>query len=577
MRIVLLYPPPWKIPAPGEPADDRGDGPPTGFRETDVDADFFQMPYGLLSLAAQALRAGHQVKVLNLAWYPWSQVKEVIGRLRADLYGLSCFTANRRGVALVASCIREHHPQAHVVVGGAHATALPIELLEHYPAIDTVVLGEGEATFLELVERLESGQPTRGIEGTAYRADGRAQLGPPRARIAQLDSLASPHDYFDTHLFMTSRGCPGRCTFCAKNVVWGSKYRTHSVGYVLDTLAGALARLPLKMLLVKDDTFTTDRTRALEICNGIIDRGLSFIWSCDTRADVLDAELVRALRLAGCQRLSLGVESGSPAILHNIRKNVLPDAILEATELAKAVGLQVRYFMMLGNRGETAETFQQSLAFVQRAQPHQSIFACLSIYPGTPDFEELERAGVLSRELFFTENFQELKLPFDASAADTELMSEWFYAHLGVQDHHRPDVAEYEAILRRLGDYHAAHLDLGAALCAAERLEPAERHLRRALELGYPVPELVHNTLACVAARRGDFSRMDSELSQAMRGAPHRVLVQNLRAVSTWRAQRGRKPDRAPELVFCHDFELPEPRVQPMLPGPLPPRFADWS
>jgi anaerobic magnesium-protoporphyrin IX monomethyl ester cyclase len=138
-------------------------------------------------------------------------------------------------------------------------------------------------------------------------------------------------------------------------------------------------------------------------------------------------------------------------------------------------------------------------------------------------------------------------------------------------------VAEYEAILRRLGDHHAAHLDLGAALCAAGQLEPAERHLRRALELGYPVPELVHNALACVAARRGDFSRIESELSQAMRGAPHRVLVQNLRAVNSWRARGGPAQGRAPELVFCHDFELPEPAVQPMLPGPLPAHFADWS
>jgi anaerobic magnesium-protoporphyrin IX monomethyl ester cyclase len=543
MRIVLIYPPPWRIPAAGQSLETLADGPPEGFRATDVDVDFFQAPYGLLTLAAQAMRAGHQVKVLNLSNFPWLRVEQVIEQLPADLFGLSCFTANRRGVALVASCIRRHHPKSHIVAGGAHATALPVELLEHYAALDTVVLGEGELTFLELIERLASGQPVTAIEGTAYRDGGRVRLAPPRARIPDLDRLASPHDYFATHLFMTSRGCPSRCTFCAKNVVWGSKYRTHSVDYVLNSLTSALERLPLKMLLVKDDTFTANRQRALEICAGIKERGLDFIWSCDTRADALDEELARALRLAGCQRLSLGVESGSPVILQKINKRVAPETMLEATQTAKQVGLQVRYFMMLGNRGETAETFSQSLRFIEQAQPHQSIFACLSVYPGTQDFEDLQAAGVLDPEVYFTEDFQELKVPFDASEEDTRLMSEWFFAHL----------------------------------VAAGQLDAAEQHLLRALELGYPVPELVHNTLACVAAARGDPASMQKWLSQAMRGAPHRAIVRNVQALSGWRAGGGPRQTSMPKLEASHEFELPEPTVQPMLPGPIPAGFERWE
>src|SRR5271154_603183 len=100
MRIALLYPPPWKIPVNGEPPGD--DGPPAGYREGDLDADFYQTPYGLFSLGAQALRAGHQVKVVNLSAFSWSRVEEILAALDADLYGMSCWTANRRGVALAA-------------------------------------------------------------------------------------------------------------------------------------------------------------------------------------------------------------------------------------------------------------------------------------------------------------------------------------------------------------------------------------------------------------------------------------------------------------------------------------------
>src|SRR5579862_9796662 len=123
MRIALLYPPPWKIAAPGE-APFTEDGPPAEYVEGDLDSDFFQTPYGLFSLGAQAMRAGHQVKVVNLSAFTWTKVEEVLGALAADVYGFSCWTANRRGVGLAARAVRRMHPKAHVVVGGPHATPL---------------------------------------------------------------------------------------------------------------------------------------------------------------------------------------------------------------------------------------------------------------------------------------------------------------------------------------------------------------------------------------------------------------------------------------------------------------------
>ena len=577
MRIVLLYPPPWKIPSPGAAPDPSGDGPPEGLAACDIDADFWQIPYGLLSLAAQALRAGHSVKVLNLSAFAWTRVAEVIGALDAELWGLSCFTANRRGVGLVAREIRRQHPMAHLAVGGPHPTTLAVETLRHWPDVDTVVMGEGEESFLELCARLDAGRPTAGIAGTAWRTAGGVRVGPARRRIADLDALACPHEHFATHLVLTARGCPGRCTFCATEAVWGHAYRAHSVRYVLDMLERALARLPVRMVTFKDETFTANRKRGLELCQGMIDRKLDFVWSCDTRADSLTEELARAMRLAGCQRLSFGVESGSPEVLRAIRKNVTPETILEATEIAKRFGLQVRFFMMLGNRGETAETFRQSLELVRRAKPHQALFACLSVYPGTQDFVDLERAGVLEREVYFGEDFLELKMPFDASAEDEAMLSEWFTGHRGLQQVHHYGSAELEQVLARLGEHHAAHLDLGAACYRMGQLERAERHVRRALELGYPLPGLGHNYLACIAAAQGDAERMQRELAQAEKLDPlHLVLVRNRELVRSWLAAGAARRTPLPKLVSGHDFELLERTRQPTLPGPLPDDFARW-
>lgn len=577
MRIALLYPPPWKLVGPGDPDPGR-DGPPPGYAEGDLDPDFHQIPYGLLSLGAQAARAGHQVKVLNLSAFSWRRVEEVVAALDADLFGMSCWTANRRGVDLVSRCIRRRHPRSHVVVGGPHATPLAREVLERYPAVDTVAVGESEDTFMELVERLAARAPTAGIAGTWYRDGERIVEGPARKSIEDLDRLASPHDYFATHILMTSRGCPWQCTFCGAETTWGRGFRGRSVPQVLDDIEHALEKLPVKMLQIKDDTFTANKRRALEICNGILERGLRFSWSCDTRVDVLTDELLAAMRRAGCQRLSLGVESGSPSVLAKINKKITVEQILRSTALAKSYGIQVRYYMMLGNRGETLDTFHETLAFLERAKPHQYIFSCLSIYPGTLDFDDAEKSGGLDRRVYFDETFQELKTPFDADEECTAAMSAWFAANKGLRDGYQEDVAAAEAILAKLGDHHGAHLDLAGAYYRAQEYEAAERHAQRALELGYPSPGLVHNYLACIAAARSDLRAMQSHFMAAAQADPqHHILMSNVERTRRWFREGGPERGLPLDLEARHDFALFERTLQPTLPGPLPPDFAEWT
>lgn len=588
MRIALIYPPPWKIPGPGEPrARPEDGGPPAEYRDGDLDADFHQTPYGLFSIGAQAIRAGHQVKILNLSAFAWSRVEEILARLDAEIFGLSCWTANRRGVRLTSDLIKRHHPKAHVVVGGPHATPLGPELLRHFTAVDTVCVGEGDATFVELVSRVSNGEDTRGIAGTVYRDGDRVVRAAERKNLPDLDVLAPPQAYFDTHIFMTSRGCPWSCTFCGAETSWGRGFRASSTDYVVDAMQSVLARLPVKMLQIKDDTFTTHKKRVLELCRSIRDRKLEFFWSCDTRVDVLSDELLREMRLAGCQRLSLGVESGSQRILDAIEKKITVAEILESTELAKKYGIKVRYYMMLGNRGDTRETFEETLRFLERAKPHEYVFSCLSIYPGTKDFHAAEKAGWLDRDVYFTRDFQELKTPFDASDEDTRVMNEWFLTHSGLQIGHRDGVAEYRAILERLGDYHAAHMDLGAAYydeavgrpsASSDQLDLAERHVRRALELGYPCPGLAYNHLACIAKARGDLDGMMAHFTTAAKTDPqHWVLIQNVNRARAWFKEGGPAKKLPLVLEVRHDFQLLERTAQPTLPGPLPEDYAEWK
>ncbi|MCY2987218.1 MAG: radical SAM protein [Planctomycetota bacterium] len=538
MQIVLLHAPPWKIPRPGERFEPAEGPPARAERPLIPDADFCTIPYGLLSLAAQALRAGHAVNVLNLSSFPWAEVERLLRDRPADLYGISCLTINRRGVMAVARLVRQLHPAAHIAVGGPHVTALPQQFLAACPAVDTVVRCEGEQTFLELLERLEAGQPIVGLAGTVTRHQGTLHVGPDRAPIRELDSLASPLDYFPSHILITSRGCPGQCTFCNSQAMWSRKVRFHSPAYVLDLLEQAVAGQGQRLLSVKDDTFTAHRPRALEICRGIRERGLNFVWSCDTRADALDEELLCAMRRAGCRLLSLGVESGSPEILANIRKRITPQQVIEATRMAQRYGFQVRFYMMWGNRGETRETIRQSLELIEAARPNQVFFTLLSIYPGTEEFELLVREGVITEEIFVTHDVPTLKF-FLGDSRDFREIQKLVGRFEPVAEIGRYGEHDCQEILQRLPDLPEAHLDLAAAYCRERKLALAERHAQEALTAGYPLPGLARNILGCVAASRGLFEQARAEFSQARGLYPHGVVLANRQALEDWLVQSG--------------------------------------
>ena len=576
LRVLLLYPPPWKIAAPGQASPGR-DGPPPNYQDGDLDPDFHQTPYGLFTLGANAVRDGHSVKVLNLSNYPWSEVDKIVAELEPDVVGLSCWTANRRGVALASDLIKRHHPGATVIVGGPHATPLAREMLQHHSSIDAVVTGEGELSFAELLARVGQGGSLAGIAGTWTRGESGPVAGPPQRNIDDLDTLANPHELYDTHIVMTSRGCPWQCTFCGAETSWGRGFRAQSIDYVLDGLEHALRRLPVRMLQIKDDTFTTNKKRVIKLCQGMRRRKLRFLWSCDTRVDVLNEELLKEMRLAGCERLSLGVESGSQRILDAIQKKIRVDEIVEATRMAKKFGIKVRFYMMLGNRGETRESFRETLEFLDHAAPHSYIFSCLSIYPGTTDFVDALAAGKISRKDYFEQTFQELKVPYDASPELTREMNEWFAAHRGVRECYSPTAAECRQIVAELGEHAPAELDLARALFVEGNLTAAEDHARRAIELDHPAPGLVLNLLACIAHARGDLEAMKEHFMTAAKTDPqHYVLIENVQRTRLWFQQRGPETGTVLELSCQHDFALFEKNQQPALPGPLSEGWQTW-
>jgi radical SAM superfamily enzyme YgiQ (UPF0313 family) len=572
MRITLVYPPPWKIRRPGDAPFPSADGTPRGFDDQAfTQGDFVQAPYGLLSIAAQALAAGHLVATLNLSNACWRDVEQAIRNHPAELFGLSCITANRRGVALLAGLIRDLYPQAHITAGGPHVTAQPRETLSHYQTIDTIVLGEGEATFMALIDCLSAGTDAVQLPGTAWRQGKAIAIGPPRPAIRDLDRLVSPLDFFNMRTIVTSRGCPGRCTFCSSHNMWGRTVRMHSATYVLEMLAVATQRHGQRFIAIKDDTFTAHRRRVLQICAEIQKRRLDLAWSCETRADHLDEEMLRAMRRAGCQRISLGVESGSPAILQTIRKGIALATVRQATREAQKYGLQVRYYLMVGNRGENWDTFRQSLGFIAAARPNQYVFSQLHLYPGTEEYALCCRQGVIAADIYFHHDGPHLTC-FAGAREDEMRIRAFLKEQEGVQVYRQFSSQTCQAILARLPDLHWAHMDLAAAYIRERRLAQAEHHLDQAAHRQFGFPGLVLNARACIAAGRGQIQTAEDLLLEAVERYPHAVVIANLKRLAQRQSEANRAVAGPLALNPGEGFETSYPCRPPESPEPHPHR-----
>lgn len=570
-EIALIYPPPWKIPLAGEAPDSSGEGPPEhSDAEKILSGDILNIPYGLLSLAAQAKKAGHDVTVLNLFTFAWQEIIGIINKTPADLYGLSCFTSNRRGAMSLARLIRKIHPLAHIAAGGPHATALPEEMLTFNEAIDTVVIGEGEETFKELIQRLEQKLRTKGIAGTAWCDNGGVKAGPPRSRINDLDSLVSPFDYFNEYILITSRGCPWSCTFCSSAAVWGNRVAAHSAASVLAMLEKIVNGHGQKAVAIKDETFTQNRSRVFAVCSGIEERRLNFLWSCDTRADALDEELLFMMRKAGCRRISFGVESGSARILKNLNKQITLEAVCKATALAKKFGLQVRFYMIVGSRGETLETLQESINFVQTAKPAEVIWNPFTLFPGTREFALAEKAGAASREMFFTEDFFELTpMLFEKGNPETEKIVSWLMHNSGLQKIRQYSVKEQQQIAKLFPELSSAYLDLGDAWYREGQTDEAGKCVQRALDCGFPLPGLAHNYFACIAAAQNDLRGALENLIRARSHGFHLVVEKNIESARAWIKAGGAESGRRLKLEADAGFEVTRPIMQPTGPGKL--------
>ena len=374
MKILIIYP---------YPLFDRS-------REEDISV----VPIGVYYVAAVLKEGGYDVEILN--WYNIHKSPEkIIETFRAtkpDIIGLSILNANRWGGIEIAQIAKEINPKVKIVFGGVAATFLWKHFLTHFPVIDFVVIGEGEYAFLNLVQAIEEGrenelQNTRGI---AFRQGNRVVRTKAAQPISNLDQLPIPATYFNYQHVASSRGCPGKCTFCGSPKFWGHQIRLRSPENFVEELA-LLYHQGVRFFYFSDDTFTINKERVVEICKAILEKGLKIVWVAISRADYVNETILSWMRKAGCIQISYGVESGSEKIRSLLNKRLKTDDIKKAFSLTHRYGILARAYFIYGSPEETGETIQATIDMIRAIKPFVCVFYILEIYPGTKLYLEYQK------------------------------------------------------------------------------------------------------------------------------------------------------------------------------------------
>lgn len=295
-------------------------------------------PLGIAYLGAVVRNRGNEVLLIDGGLTGLEDIVRQAKEFSPDFVGVTCWTINRGSVWKLCAILQKIVPDAFLAIGGPHASYYPEHIFVKTHAT-AIVIGEGEETICELLDVVEHGGDLAQGRGIAYRTKGGTlERTAPRPIVEQLDSIPFPfyggfRDFSfqryagwaglprPTAAVITSRGCVFDCTYCGSVNFWGKKWRHRTVENVLDELQHLVKDMGARSIFIYDDNFPVNKKRAMDICQGIIDRSLDIQWACCSHVKMMNEELLKVMKQSGCVSIDFGVESGSDIILKNINKN----------------------------------------------------------------------------------------------------------------------------------------------------------------------------------------------------------------------------------------------------------------
>lgn len=402
---------------------------------------------GLGFVAASLERSGHEVRILDLGIEGESRkaISQAIQKAAPDAVGITVLTPTWSSALRVAQTVKEADPKVPVILGGIHASVLTDEVLKE-PAVDFVVRGEGEITMVKLLEAIEGRTDLSGVEGISYKSGGGIRHNPARALIENLDTIPpTPWHLFDLNQYSgkmhgktavgisAARGCPYNCVFCFRGPAAGKTIRSWSPARVVSELKTVTETYGIRTFHFWNDVFTYDKRWVEALCDRIVGEGLEIEWDCQTRADLINEDVLRKMKAAGCSSVMLGVESGSNDVLGFMEKGLTTDKIRDGFRLLQKIGFETTATFTLGLPWDTRETIRETIRFAKEINPDFAMFYIATPFPGSPLWNMcLEKGIPLSKNwdnyriLPFEVDIQNIYPVFDTSKLSVEDLRLYF-------------------------------------------------------------------------------------------------------------------------------------------------------
>lgn len=320
--------------------------------------------------------------------------------------GMPVFITTIQNVIHFAKIIKEKNQRCLVVVGGPHATLFPADFF--VDNIDIIVVGEGEVPFYEIATKItQYNFDFSKIKGIYFKKMDSFHYTGDRNFVTNLDIIDSPLlEKFDLSLYypsvhihgkkvihtLTSRGCPYSCKFCAATKIHKGKIRFRTIDLIINELKRYIS-MGYDSILFYDDSFTAHRRRIMELCKKIIIQKIKIKWTCFTRTNLLDKELLNYMKEAGCYLITFGCESGNNKTLKLLDKKLTVEKNYEGIQQVHKAGILVSSSFMIGLPGEDRSDIERTIAFAKNSNCTFAYFPIFEPYKGTPIFDICKARG----------------------------------------------------------------------------------------------------------------------------------------------------------------------------------------
>lgn len=362
-------------------------------------------PFGIMYIAAMAREAGHDVKIFdrNIDFFSFSKIK----KFNPDIVGVSGFTGP--GLIDILNVTKQVKKMLNIpiIMGGVHATFFPEQVLKN-DSIDYVIVGEGEHTFIELLDAIDNRKNLFNIKGIGFKDPEAIVVTAKRELMKELDNLPKlPWDlvnykkYFKFDIILiTSRGCPYRCAFCYNLNFNKSTWRGMTADRVIEEIQHVEALTDNKNLGFHDDNFTADKDRVYKILDYLSPEYKLFI---ETRINYITKDFLDRFKKFKSVWFFIGVESGSQRILNKMRKGITVKQIEEAFDLINEYGYSSTASVVVGSPTETEHELQLTKDLLARIKPTRYCYNIYTPYPGSEWYTDIIKDGKFKQPETFEE------------------------------------------------------------------------------------------------------------------------------------------------------------------------------